>query len=103
VSEKLLFQNPNFEPGTNVTIRRGVKWLKQDGQIVILADLDGNEHGTVRISAETVIFSEISQYELDHEHDPDCRTREGLFEVMRQIYGDFGQDEIVTVITFTIA
>lgn len=116
-SHTLQFQNPVFNPGTMITVRRGTKWsrLVCPGVHIDIEDasksFDGYATGTPAqdgIVGEALItgvllttFNEIPGDLLKWEHDPKCTTREGLFEEMQRVYGEgFKATDIVTVVLF---
>jgi len=101
--KKLLFENPTFEEGTNVTVRRGDKWAEEEGTLVSLCDLEENQVARGIITrTHTLPFEEIPAAWLAVEHDPACRTREGLLAVMQDIYPGFEETDLVTVVLFDV-
>lgn len=101
---QLLFQNPVFREGHNVTVRRGVKWDVADhkGVEILAAAPDGTATvvATVDIETRVLQFHNIHDADVAHEHNPRCHTREGLHRVMREIYPGFDSREIVTIVSF---
>jgi len=97
---KLLFQNPEFHTGLNVSVRRGTKWNIENQKGVTLADLQGNEYGSVNIETRVLRFCDLTNSDLACEHDPVCRTVAGLLSVMEQIYPTFDEREMVTLVYF---
>lgn len=109
---ELLFTNPVFHDGTNVTVRRGIKWaaissneewetghpIKHTGQDKII--------GFAKIEKKQVFrFCDLMNHQsiLELEHDqPNCSWYTGLRLEMCKIYPDFEDDEIVTVLYFTV-
>jgi len=107
----LQFKNPVFNNDVNVTVRRGVKWaieeepefgfwivntndmIKEDGKTKIIGFAEIIDRKVIR-------FTDIHADMIQHEHDPDCRTYSGLFEVMKRTYDNFNEYEIVTILTF---
>ena len=107
----LKFKNPVFNNGVNVTVRRGIRWsltdepelgfpvvntndpIKDDGQDKIIGFAGIIDRKVIR-------FCDIKETMICDEHDPKCKTYLGLFEVMKQVYNDFDEDEIVTVLKF---
>jgi hypothetical protein len=47
-------------------------------------------------------FDTLTAAELRDEHDPACRTPEGLLAVMEQLYPGFQRDEVVTLVHFDL-
>lgn len=94
--KELKFKNNVFNKGVNVTVRRGIKWASEVGKRVVVG------HRVAEIlSANVIRFGGISDFHLSFEHDPACRTKEGLLNVMKEIYDGFTEDEIITVLTFS--
>lgn len=98
----LLFQKPDFHPGVNVTVRKGAKWFGtlNVGDLVTIAEVDSNtgmqvergKHLVLGIDYETVLET-IPEDLLRFEHDPTCRTPDGLEDELRNIYGDDAMDD----------
>jgi len=87
----LLFENNAHEHGrTQVTVRKGVKWSDlSPGEQVCLKSVGGE--GIVVATVQFIYkcpFYDIPQRLLDMEHDPLCRTSEGLREEMDRVYDD---------------
>lgn len=95
----LKFENPVFNEGTNVSVRRGVKW-DYAPRTVALADLDGNILGWVEIQTKVMRFCDLLGTDIVNEHDPDCRTLGGLSRSMQKVYPGFRSQEVVTVVSF---
>lgn len=97
----LIFEKMEFLKGRNLTIRRGTKWDQRDVNFV--SDRDGNKVVTIKNVVRKVMkFSDLTEADLVHEHDSDCRTYHGLLLRMLQLYPDFDEREIVTLIYFEI-
>lgn len=100
----LLFKNPVFHKGLNVSVRNGPKWgfLVSPGDEVTLQETGGEVKGTATIIlTQTRKFDELPECWLKYEHDPNCRTLDGLEKELFRVYGDsFGPD--VTVIFFEV-
>lgn len=103
----LLFQNPVFEPGINITVRNGRKWqIVRVGETLHLTET--GEVGpitTARVAGVIPIDWNIGEdrYILEAwchlEHDPKCRTLMGITDELTRIYGEkWGPD--LTVIAF---
>lgn len=97
--DKLLFENPSFNIGLNLTVRRGIKWAIQ--KRVMLANLHGQEIGEENIETRVLRFCDLTDADLVLEHDGNCRTVDGLFSVMKQIYPNFDRRELVTLVYFS--
>lgn len=92
----LLFCNPVFRSGLNVSVRRGTKWAGRER-----ADISG--HGVVNLRTKILRFMDIEESDIEFEHDPACSTLDGLFDEMRTVYGpDFDSREIITLVYFEI-
>jgi hypothetical protein len=105
----LLFQNPVFHKGLNVTCRRGDKWFKrvEDGTTrVQVAVTDGPIVGPATIVAHKQVDwgsnEDVQQLIgwLVFEHDPACLTVEGIRTEMQRVYGDDWDKEVMTVLFF---
>lgn len=94
--KRLEFSNPVFKPGRNITVRRGRKWSVES----IAAVQVGMSLVVVELSSLTYMFSQLSDHILRDEHDPSCRTVDGLFKEMCRVYPGFDRNEEVTVVTF---
>lgn len=107
----LLFKNPVFSTGRNTTVRRGVKWAVATPSEFGFPVVDTNDQTTAdgntkiigfadNVTCIVKKFDDIQDYELRNEHDTECRTRNGLFNVMCRTYGGFDGSEIVTLMHF---
>lgn len=97
----LKFQYPVYPLWINLTVRRGTKHAGLSGK-VILEDADGlcpRQFGQIT-DVKVKRFKDITQEELNFEHDIECRTYEGLLKRMKELYNNFGEEEIVTLIFF---
>jgi hypothetical protein len=94
----LEFDNPTFHAGRNTTIRRGDRWLGVPQARLRLRD--GSLSAAVPLETELKKFLALSARELQFEHDPHCRTIEGLLLELQRIYPGFDPGEDVTVCTF---
>lgn len=97
---QLLFANPIFNDGINLTVRRGDKWfgIKE----AALWDLKGNTYGRVNLFTTKQPFTQLygDPKFLKDEHDPACRTYDGLLKGMKEVYEGFDPTEVVTLIWF---
>lgn len=103
-SHKLEFQNPTFTSDVMVTVRNGPKWSKRvkPGMIVTVAETGGDDLNDATITGIlTTTFERIPPEVLFREHDPKCRTREGLLKEMKRVYPGFEKTNEVTVLFFT--
>ncbi|QCO67565.2 hypothetical protein E4582_02925 [Luteimonas yindakuii] len=96
----LEFANATFLPGRNTTVRRGTRW---HGVAVARLRLgDGRLSAPVGLETELRVFRDIDADALRFEHDPDCRTPQGLLARLRIHYPGFSDDEIVTLCHFHV-
>lgn len=94
--KELLFINPVFNIGKNVTVRRGIKWSLES-----YAYIEGE--GKVTITNTQVIRAQdILPEMIKYEHDPKCRKVHGLLSELKDIYPNFDPTEIVTIVEFVI-
>ena len=101
--ERLRFENPVFNDGRNITVRRGIRW--NDVTSTELCDKDGQFlDGLRRVNIKTSVmrFADLNDSDLIDEHDERCRTVDGLFAVMCEVYPGFDWREIVTLVTFEL-
>lgn len=87
------------------TVRLGRKWFD--------AVTTGDELALARTNGEVVARATVVDYAygpfdsippryVRMNHDPACRTREGLEAAMRRAYPDFRPDSLVTVVVFEV-
>jgi hypothetical protein len=96
----LKFSNPVFNNGRNLSVRRGEKWR---GVEFAMIELGGGEVSPlIRLSTTTYDFNELRDEMLADEHDPACRTVDGLFKVMCEVYPGFSRNEAVTLVRFNL-
>lgn len=109
MQHELLFRNPIFNMGLNVTIRNGDKWRKVNiGDKLLLKGVESKNNiieaektGTL-VGKALLPFHLIPNDLLKYEHDPACRTPAGLLAEMKRVYPDFSYSNVVTVILFTL-
>jgi len=93
------FNKPVFHDGTNCTVRYGYKWANlRIGEEILL-------NGDKRASIKKLLicrFNEIKERDISCEHDPECRTIDGLFNTLSKVYPKFSNNSIVTVIYFKL-
>ncbi len=105
MAETLLFKNPTFHKGVNVTVRDGLKWdmiVDQLPKSVPFGETDGEVLGTAMIIGKMVMpASTVPDEVLSLEHDESCRSLEGLIEGMQRAYGEsWSPSNTVTVLFF---
>ncbi len=95
------FENPVFETDLNVTIRNGPKWADTLGLGDVLEWGDPyGMYGRV-VGVAYVSLEEAPSALLELNHDPACRTREGLKATLDRLYG-LSKRRMVTVILFNL-
>ena len=93
------FDNPIFHEGINLTCRSGSTWARK----LNLEDslfYEKTYIGSV-VGISLLKFSQIHESMLHFEHDPKCRTVEGLRSELERIYGPFKPHYYVTLIYFS--
>jgi hypothetical protein len=96
----LEFANATFLQGRNTTVRRGARWHGVPAAHLRLAD--GSLSPPVALQTELRAFRDIDVDALRFEHDPDCRTPQGLLAQMGIHYPGFSPDETVTLCHFKL-
>jgi len=102
----LLFSNPVFHKGVNVTCRNGYKWADAMNEIVNVEDTDGTTHygEAFILGVMTCKLNKIPECILSLEHDPSCQTNTGLITEMKRVYGEsLSEDAPTTVLIFEFA
>ena len=103
--KSLLFNNPKFHDGINVTVRAGDKWKKSIGEEVVLKDADTDEayaHADI-IGTMYDVLGEVPDGVLRLEHDKDCTSTRGIWREMERAYDRaFSFRDKVTVLFFRI-
>ena len=94
----LQFTNPVFRKGFNLTVRKGTKWHNVEECRVELGG--GYTKYVNRLETHVMNFNELTDADLVYEHDPSCRTVEGLLKELKRVYPDFAENDEVTLITF---
>lgn len=92
----LEFTNHVFKPGFNITVRRGLKWANEK-----MAQIQLDENNVTRpiaVKTRVMKFQDLKKPDLVNEHDPACRTVDGLFKVMQDVYPNFDVREVVTIV-----
>lgn len=99
--KELEFTNPVFHEGVNITVRRGTKW--SDNSVIPFIKFGQNSRKALETSYRRVIkFNELTDADLVFEHDPKCRTVDGLAEVLKEVYPTFTREDTVTIIYFIL-
>ena len=92
------FANPTFLEGRNTTVRRGTRW--HGVPVARLRLADGGLSSPMALETELRAFRDIDAETLRFEHDPGCRTPQGLLARMEIHYPGFSADETVTLCHF---
>lgn len=113
--ETLKFKNPVFKAGRNVTCRRGTRWDTLPKENVYIIDTedpitdDGETKVLHVVDIETLVlrFEDLRDIDLIDEHDPACRSVDGLLDTMKKVYfernmPEFDSREIVTLVSFNL-
>lgn len=102
--KQLLFQNPVFHDGINVTVRNGYKWADTLGEIVEVVDTEQTQEPEQAhvLGVLTMKLNTIPESILELAHDPKCRDLKGIMIEMKRIYGDIANDAPVTVLFFEL-
>lgn len=91
--------------GVNVTVRRGSKWANSIGQVVLLSTngKPNTEKGwtMAKIFAYTAkAFKDITPDDIQDEHDPECRTIDGLRAFMEKAYSGFQETDMCLILRY---
>lgn len=114
---ELLFLNPALNDGVNLTVRNGTKWADvTPGERLTVrrsyAELDGRaKDDEPAIATVTVLGAQVVNFAdarsepginaaLAFEHDPACRTFDGLLTAMERAYGEGQVSAEVTFVWF---
>ena len=113
----MLFNEPVYRQGLNITVRRGDKWAGFKGFVVGRKYEKG--HGDLLFVVDTLVLDRFEDLNHDPvanpflqlEHDPACRSFFGLVKAMQSAYpGDhvanvskFTRNDQVTVVFFTVS
>ena len=102
IIRRMNFRNPIFQDGLNCTVRCGCKWANlRIGEKIILS------RGQEAVVEKIIVcrFKDLSEADISVEHDPNCRSKVGLFNYLAGIYPEFARDKensVVTVVYFRI-
>lgn len=99
--ERMEFQNNTHNQGLNFSVRDGLKWSEKTriGEFLEVCGI-GKSRSYLATTKYLIIctFKDIPQFVLDNEHDPECRTLDGLRKAMVSAYG-LNYQEINPVVT----
>ena len=86
---------PVHHRGSNLSVRRGTRWL---GVTAVRLPLpEGGTSAPVPLVTRSLPFQQLTDADLADEHDPACRTLEGLLRVLQTHYPGFSAQEMVTL------
>lgn len=97
------FITPTFHEGLNITVRRGSKVYENETEFgnYVYAHESDDPIGFMDIEyCWNLRFLDIKNNDLKRQHDPRCRTIDGLYETMLSLYAAFDAREIVTIVAF---
>ncbi|MGY1520290.1 MULTISPECIES: hypothetical protein [unclassified Luteimonas] len=94
----LEFANASFLEGRNTTVRRGARWYGVPAARLRLKD--GSLSPPVALETELRVLRDIDEDALRFEHDPACRTPQGLFAELGLHYRRISEDETMTLCHF---
>ena len=105
MQHEILFVNPVFHEGLNITVRAGDGLMKIDvGDELLCKETDTGElicEAKV-VGKALVPFELIPETWLGFGYDHDCMDYPGLFRIMKEVYPNFTADSPVTVLLFNI-
>ena len=96
----LEFANATFLEGRNTTVRRGVRW--HGVPVARLRLQDGSLSPPVALETELRVLRDLDAEALQFEHDPACRTLQGLLAELGRHYRGISEDETVTLCHFRL-
>jgi hypothetical protein len=103
---KMKFNNPVFNKGLNLTVRRDTKWFSYlvtpSPTTFEIERRKGTQKASVAAVAAVPFYRLKDSGLLEFEHDPACRTYGGLLKVMQDTYPGFKEEEIVTLVFFKL-
>lgn len=105
MKHEILFRNPTFHNGLNVTVRNGFGWFFKTaiGDELALSGKNGAITNGLIVGRMIMPFKRIPENILQFEHDPSCRNFAGLLAEMKRVYPGFSEENSVTVLLFYIA
>jgi hypothetical protein len=106
--KRLLFNNPQFHVGSNVTVRRGDKWFNNvkvgDTLEFCATQFPEDVISSAKVTGLAYIpFMLMPDFWFTLEHDSSCITFDGLLKAMDEAYPGFSIAEMVTVIIFEMS
>lgn len=100
---KMPFSSPVFHDGLNCTVRLGEEWknkLKVGDEFIVETPEKTLTMEVTNIKVSK--FSDLTEDDIKYEHEPSCRTLEGLKKEMREIYPNMTDDSVFTVVYFEV-
>ena len=95
------FNNPEFQPGLNVTIRAGADWFGKlrIGQKFYLGD-------KTQIGICRLLFvsrcCDLPVFLIELEHCPELRSKEALYKALKAMYSDLAPEDVVSAVGFEV-
>jgi hypothetical protein len=105
---KMIFNSSHFRKGINVTFRNGSKWKEvlNPGDTILMLDPAGTVINNARVFMTELLDIKHWQYQVEYltafEHDPDCRTFDGLVAQLDEVYGEKNWGPKVTAVAFVV-
>lgn len=100
---KIEFNNMRFHCGLNLTVRNGDKWAGTlPGTVLDIHETGNPDTATTATVMYAVLrrFNTLTDADLEHEHDPACRTVAGLRDALNRAYGVCQWGPTVTLLFF---
>ena len=95
--QSMLCSKHEVTQGSNVVVRRGVKWAAQDNEeVYITFPDDPKRDGAYRISTRIIRFSDLQELDVPGKLLPEVLVQ------MREWYPGFDPREIVTLVEFDV-
>lgn len=103
---KSLYFDRKFEKGTYSVVLRGARNYSTEKQtdLELWTRLDNYQHPQIAnvASQKYFRFCDLKEHHCLDNYNPDAQTLEGLKAAMNLHYQDFEQEEIVTLLRFTV-
>ena len=97
---RMEFKRPVFSPGINFTVRLGEEWANLKVGEVIELEAPAWCLGLVTHIIRCQLV-DIPRFVLEKEHDPNCRTFDGLIATLKEVYPELEQSEAIEYETVT--
>jgi hypothetical protein len=95
------FNNPEFQPGLNATIRAGADWFGKlrIGQKFYLGSKE--KIGICRFLFVSR-YCDLSEFILSLEHCPELRDKDKLYQALKAMYPKMGPEDVVSAVGFEV-